>query len=202
MEYGIFSWSNIHSLVSLKKSFYKAFGPLTRCKSSVDQEEWPCTKKMNVLICNICPKRAFFWENKLNFDYCLVFIFSSPKTISLKFITTTFLCHGPLVFFPLLEHLFCLSHRKTCWTMLVDDCRHQKLSLGDLELHGHWHFYLGVNQSGPGTSSTPITWNTWPWDNYLVHRVNNPQARGAINNKVGHLFPPRYDLGIIFKVRV
>ena len=40
MEDGIFPWSNF-----LKKSICKAFGTLTRCKLSVDQEEWPCTKK-------------------------------------------------------------------------------------------------------------------------------------------------------------
>ena len=37
----------------LKIPIHKAFGPLTRCKPKMDQEEWPCTKKTNVLI--------FFW---------------------------------------------------------------------------------------------------------------------------------------------
>jgi hypothetical protein len=33
-----------------------------------------------------------------------------------------FLCHGPLfLFFFLLEHLLCVSHRKTYWTMSVDN---------------------------------------------------------------------------------
>ena len=42
----------------LGKSIYKAFGPLTRCKPNVNQEEWSCTKSECVDFFIICPKRV------------------------------------------------------------------------------------------------------------------------------------------------
>ena len=54
----------------------------------------------------------------------------SQKTIHEKFIITTFLCHGPMIFLP--YHLFCLSHPKTCWTVLVDNVGLQICLLGTL----------------------------------------------------------------------
>ena len=43
----------------LEKSIYKAFGPLTRCTSNVDQEEWSCIRKVHEFIfLTICPKRV------------------------------------------------------------------------------------------------------------------------------------------------
>ena len=53
LHHGSWSWTMedglFHGPTSmvwfLKKLVYKAFGPLTRCKPNVDQEEWPCTKK-------------------------------------------------------------------------------------------------------------------------------------------------------------
>ena len=51
---------------------------------------------------------------------------------------------GPCLF--LLEHLFCLSNRKTLWTMLVDNIGLKSMSFGDLELHGHVdNVFLSVN---------------------------------------------------------
>ena len=41
-----------------------------------------------------------------------------PLKKSKKIIKTAFFWHGPLLFF--LDHLFCLSQRKTHWTMAVD----------------------------------------------------------------------------------
>ena len=52
----------------LHKSIYKAFGPLTRCKLNVDQEEWPCTKKW------MC---WFFFIYALNGQFWKEFFFSS-----------------------------------------------------------------------------------------------------------------------------
>ena len=66
----------------LKKSIYKAFGPLTRCKPNVDQEEWPFTKSECADFFNIHPKREVM--KKFKFDHSLVFIFTSPRNISLK----------------------------------------------------------------------------------------------------------------------
>ena len=62
-SHGSTSWSNFHGLVSSKKLIYEAFGPLTRCKTNGDQEEWPQTKMwMCVFLKNICPKRAILNE--------------------------------------------------------------------------------------------------------------------------------------------
>ena len=59
---------------------------------------------------------------------------------------------GPCLF--LLEHLFCLSLRKTHYTMSVDNTS-LNMFFGDLELHGRFdHFFLGVNRNGLGTSFT------------------------------------------------
>ena len=50
---------------------------------------------------------------------------------------------GPCLF--LLEHLFCLSHPKTRWTMLVDNIDLKKICLFmELELHGHFDDFLLV----------------------------------------------------------
>ena len=50
MEDGLFFMVQLDGLISFKnfikkKTIYKVFGPLTRCKLNVDQEEWPCTQK-------------------------------------------------------------------------------------------------------------------------------------------------------------
>ena len=105
----------------LKELIYKAFGPLTRCKSNLDKEEWHAPK-VNMLISLVYaqngqfPKRKKFqvWPFFLSSP---VFIFSSPKKISLKKIRLYYHCSvmGPCLF--LLDYLFCLSHRKTGWTM-------------------------------------------------------------------------------------
>ena len=55
-------WSNFHGPISKKKSIYKAFGPLTRCKSNVDQEESPCTKKWMCWFFYYMPKE-YFWKS-------------------------------------------------------------------------------------------------------------------------------------------
>ena len=67
------------------------------------------------LFFNICPKQAML--KKISFDHS--FIFSCLHLLSLKktFHLTLFLYHGPLHFFLLLKHLFCLTHRKIHWTM-------------------------------------------------------------------------------------
>ena len=94
---------------------------------------------------------------------------------------------GPCHFLP--EHLFCLSHHKTRWTMSVDNVGLKIGFLGDLELHDHSNiFFLGVNRSGLKTNSIanqrlyrtlgrveqPITTFTGPWDEFMIHGVNNP----------------------------
>ena len=119
-------WSNLDGLISLKKSIYKVFGSLTRCKPQVDQEEWPCTKKWMCWFCfNICPNRTYSKKiEKLQvwpfFLSSLVFIFSSYPPPNKYIIITIFPCHGSLPFF---DHSTSIaySHRKTLWTMSVDN---------------------------------------------------------------------------------
>ena len=104
-----------------------------------------------------------------------------------KFIGRAFLCHGPLPFSSR-DHLFCLSHHKTRWTMLVDYVGLKICLLGTSTYMVTLTFIsLGVNQGRPGTSSTtnqhscmafrqvqqPINTLTWPWDDFIVHDVNN-----------------------------
>ena len=85
------------------------------------------------------PKRAIL--NKFKFDHALVFFglrLLFPKKKSFEFyykpFFKTFLCHGPLLF--LLEYLFCLSHRKTRWTMWVDNVGLRTCLLGT------WNFMV------------------------------------------------------------
>ena len=42
---------------------------------------------------------------------------------------------GPCLFLP--EHFFCFSHRKTRWTMSVNNIGLNLCFLKDLKLHGH-----------------------------------------------------------------
>ena len=103
-------------------TIYKAFGPLTRRKLNVDQEEWPRIKKMNVLhFCNICPSREILKKRRSSLTILLsshVFVFLFPKKSLINHYNNISLpC--PCLFLPL--HIFCLSHRKTRWTVSLDN---------------------------------------------------------------------------------
>ena len=84
------------------------------------------------------------------FDHSLVFsclhILFPNKNIHKNFIGTTFFAMGPCLC--VLEHLFCLSHHGTQWTMLVDN-----IVWGPQTPWSLWHLFLGVNWSAPGMSS-------------------------------------------------
>ena len=53
-----------------------------------------------------------------------------------------------------IQHLFCLSHRQTRWTMLVDNVGLQIWLLGTSNSMTTLTFFFGVNRSSPETSST------------------------------------------------
>jgi len=99
----LFPWSG-----SLKKSIDKTFGPFTRCKPNVDQEEWILHPKVNVFsIFDICPKNDVLDFVKIKFVHLIVFsslhsLFSQTKTKKLKksqkIIKTSFVCHRSLAF--------------------------------------------------------------------------------------------------------
>ena len=48
--HGPTSWSNFRGLISYEIQLTKNLDPLTKCKPNVNQEEWPFTAKVNVLI--------------------------------------------------------------------------------------------------------------------------------------------------------
>ena len=66
------------------KSIYNVFGPLTRSKPNVDQEEWPCIRSERVdFYLYVCPKRAVL-KKKFKFDLSLVFSCLPPKNEYIK----------------------------------------------------------------------------------------------------------------------
>ena len=99
--HGQTSWSNLH-VRFLKKTIYKAFGPLIRCKPNVDQEEWSCTKsEIMCWILEYMSKKDSLKKNSSMTIFCLLLSSSSlpPKISSLNIIMKIFLCHGPLPLF-------------------------------------------------------------------------------------------------------
>jgi hypothetical protein len=110
-------WSNFHDLISFKKSVYKVFGSLTRCKPPVNQEEWPCTKKWVCWFFLIYVQIGNFQKKIKKMQvwplFCLLLSSSSLPTLpQIKYIIITiFPCHGPLPFF-YHSTSFAFSHRK------------------------------------------------------------------------------------------
>ena len=134
IENGPFLWFDL-MVWFLKKTTHKAFGPLTRCKPGVDQEEW-----------------------LFKFDHSFVFSCSSSlpkKTFSLNFHYNIISLPWPLpIFLP--ERLFCLSHRKIHWTVSMDNVGLKRMYVfwGLQTPWSLWHSFPGVNWSGPETCST------------------------------------------------
>ena len=132
---GLFPWSNFST-----NQLTKFLGPSslgvhqawTKRNDHAPKNE--CVVCVCVFICNICPKREVLVRKNINqvwSFFCLLLSLSSLPQASIEFLfITTFLCRGPLLF--LLEHLFCLSHRKTRWTMLVDNVGLKLCLLGTL----------------------------------------------------------------------
>ena len=108
----------------LRILFYKAFAPsLGASQMWTKRNDYaPKCEYADFFFC-ICPGREVL-KNNLSLTIllsCIVFIFSFPKNISLKFyFDNIFLSWAPIYFF-LLEHLFYVSHCKTHWTMLMDN---------------------------------------------------------------------------------
>ena len=96
-------------------------------------------------------------------------VYKAPQKNSITILLKEFFyAMGPHHFLP--DHLFCLSHRKTRWTISTD--------------------YVGLKLCLLGTSTFMVTltffpklsWDefnnqintlTWPWDDFMVHGVNN-----------------------------
>ena len=59
--------------------------------------------------------------------------------------------------------------------MLVDNVGFKNTSFGDLELHGHSDiFSLMQTEVVSGRVQQPIMDFTRPWNDFMVHGVNNP----------------------------
>ena len=112
-------------------------------------------QKVNVLyMYNICPIKVVLETFKFGHSFvfsCLHLFF--PKKHFIQKIIIIFLRHGPYLLLP--EHLFCLSHHKTCWTMSMDNVGLKMCLLGTSYFMVTLTLYfLGVNRSSHGTSST------------------------------------------------
>ena len=81
-----------------------------------------------------------------------VVIKAPQKEFRQIYIITTFLWHGPLLFST--NHLFCLSYRKTRTIHVGGLCRPYNMFLGTSTYIVIMTFFLVVNRSGLGTSST------------------------------------------------
>ena len=58
---------------------------------------------------------------------------------------------------------------------------------GDLELYGHFDiFSLVYTEVVPGRVQQSIIDFTWPWDNFIVHGVNNPLVLDVISCHFGN----------------
>ena len=82
----------------------------------------------------------------------------------------------------LLQHLFCLSHHKTHWTMSVDYLGLRLCHLGTFTFMVTLPYFLGVNQGDPGTNSTPNKHSYSAFGNFMVHDVKQPLHHHALPN--------------------
>ena len=128
-------------------------------------------QKMIVLL-YIYAQKGKFWNFEIKNEFWPLSLFLS-SFISLKesiqiWLWQHFFAMGPWLF--LLEHLFCLSHRKICWIMSMDNVGLKICLLGTSSSMIILTFFLGVNQSGPRLSSTTnyksymaLGWLRGPW---------------------------------------
>ena len=103
---------------------------------------------------------------------CFYFLFLKRKS-SKTYHTNIFLPLSPGLF--LLEHLSCLSHCKTCWTMSLDNVGLKICLLGTSHSTVTLTFFPW--------SKPKRSWDEFnnqsqilqdPWDDFMVHRVNIP----------------------------
>ena len=138
MEDALFPWSNLtvqHPWSHfLKNQFTKPLGPSLGVnqmwtKGMTMHQKWMCWHLWYIYI---YPKKCSFEKKKSSLTIllsCLVFIFSSPENVLLNIYYNISPLSWALAFF-LLEHLFCLTHHKTRWTVLVNNVVLQRYFLG------------------------------------------------------------------------
>ena len=134
----------------LKKSVYKVFGPLTRCRPESGPKRMTMHQKVNVLIfVNTCSKRIVskqiqVWSFSFVF-FCLQRLFPPKIYIIIKF-----LWMGPCLFLP--KHLFTSPTGKSIGPCQWIMCALTYIFWKPRTSWSLWHFFLGVNWSGPETS--------------------------------------------------
>ena len=109
--------------------------------------------------------------------FSLALIFSSPNKSSFRNCYNNVSLPWARVFF-LLEHVYCISHHKTHWTMLVDNVGLKICLLGTSNSMVTLTFSLGVNRSDPETNSTT---------NHIFYkalgRLHGPQCQQPLRNQ-------------------
>ena len=149
----------------LKKSICKVFGPFTRCKRNVHQEEWPCTKKWLYM-----SGKGGFWKI-FKFDHSLIFIFSSPKHVSLKKYYNNIKLSWSHALCPPKAPLLPLPHQNSLDHASVNNVGlKQFVFLGISNCMVTLTFFAWCKPEViPRQVQQPIT---WPRDDFMVHGVN------------------------------
>ena len=151
MDDGPIQWSNLMDQLPwsdfLKNQLRKPFGPLTTCKPNVHQEEWPCTRRMNMLVSLLYAQKWRVW-GKFKFEHfccsccCLFLSWSSiplppppqkkkKKKKLLEFYYSIITLPWVLAFF-YKSTCFTLPTTKIHWTMLMNDVGLKICLLGTL----------------------------------------------------------------------
>ena len=132
-EVGPWKMAFSHGSISLKLQFTKPWGPSLGVNQMWTKRNDHVAKVNVMIFFNMCSKRAILKEN-LKFDHSLVFIFSSPKNISLRnYHNNVFFAMGllPLPLQNPLDHV-------------NGQCRPWNMSFGNLELHDHYDFFISL----------------------------------------------------------
>jgi len=115
-------------------------------------------------------------KEKFKFDHSLVFFclhLLFPDRHFIQFLLWQyFFAMGSCLF--LLEHFYSLSHCKTCWIMSMDDVGLKTCRLGTSSSMVPTSTSWCKPKVVPGRVQQPITNFTRPWDDFMVHDVNNP----------------------------
>ena len=127
----------------------------------------------------ICTKEAFWNINESSLiiplsSSCLHSFF--PKKVSLNvFAITTFMCHGFLPF--CIKASFLPLPPQNLSYHVSGQCRPSNMYFMDPAIHGHSNIFPWCKLKWPSyefNNQSHIF--TRPWNNFIIHGVNNPQA--------------------------
>ena len=144
----------------LKNSIYKAFGPLTRCRPNVDQEESSCTKSECDDFLNICPKMTILKIIQVWPVFGLVFIFSPPpKKIKIKKIKNIKNCYNGISLSWALAFVRHSTFFASSIAKPVEPCHTRRILV---------HSNHGINDSLYLTTTTPTQFTCCDMSNMAV----------------------------------